>query len=396
MNDIDLLPSDIDEDLRTSVRALLTARAAAPEVARVYDENGFDAPAVDAGLFEELELAGLVIPEADGGDGAGLSAAGTVASEIGRAVAPSLFLSSAVAASRVVFRAAAAERRMGADGPAHRLMRRLATDGTTAALAMDVTARKWTGSLHVTANTAGPSAADDPLEPGATVELIGIVHGVADGHRADLLLVPARTVGGALVIAVADAADAHIGVFPSLDETRRLSEVKLAGIRGRVIAVGDGAQRALERALLDTLAVLACEQSGIVDAALDMGLEYVKERRQFGRTIGSYQAIKHRFAEAWIAANELRAASVAAVRTVDASDAGTVSRAEAAIAVRTASAYAKAHAARVVEEILQFHGGNGMTWEFPVHLLLKRAKLDEVMIGGAEAQRDELGRLVDL
>lgn len=202
--------------------------------------------------------------------------------------------------------------------------------------------------------------------------------------------------GGALVIAVADAADAHIGVFPSLDETRRLSEVKLAGIRGRVIAVGDGAQRALERALLDTLAVLACEQSGIVDAALDIGLEYVKERRQFGRTIGSYQAIKHRFAEAWIAANELRAASVAAVRTVDASDAGTVSRAEAAIAVRTASAYAKAHAARVVEEILQFHGGNGMTWEFPVHLLLKRAKLDEVMIGGAEAQRDELGRLVDL
>src|SRR5699024_6659946 len=227
MNDIDLLPSEIDEDLRTSVRALLTARAAAPEVARVYDENGFDAPAVDAGLFEELELAGLVIPEADGGDGAGLSAAGTVASEIGRAGGPSLLrssagaasrgalraaaagrrmgadrpghrpqpprlLSSAVAAPRVVCRAAAAERRMGADGPAHRLMRRLATDGTTAALAMDVTARKWTGSLHVTANTAGPSAADDPLEPGATVELIGLVHGGADGHRADLLAGPAR------------------------------------------------------------------------------------------------------------------------------------------------------------------------------------------------------------
>lgn len=396
MNDIDLLPTDIDEDLRTNVRALLAARASASDVSRVYDDPGFDVPAVDAGLFDELELAGLVIPEADGGDGAGLSAAGTVASEIGRTAAPSLFLSSAVVASRVVFRAAAAERRTGADGPAHKLLRRLATDGTTAALAIDVTARKWTGSLQVTANTAGPSAADDPLEPGATVELIGIVHGVADAHRAGLLVVPARTVGGALVIAVAEAADAQVAVFPSLDETRRLSEVKFAGIRGRVIAVGDGAQRALERALIDTLAVLACEQSGIVDSALDIGLQYVKERRQFGRTIGSYQAIKHRFADAWIAANQLRAAAVAAVRTIDASDAGTVSRSDAAIAVRTASAYAKAQTSRIVEEILQFHGGNGMTWEFPVHLLLKRAKLDEVMLGGAEAQRDALGRLVDL
>jgi alkylation response protein AidB-like acyl-CoA dehydrogenase len=64
--------------------------------------------------------------------------------------------------------------------------------------------------------------------------------------------------------------------------------------------------------------------------------------------------------------------------------------------VRTASAYAKAHTSRIVEEALQFHGGNGMTWEFPIHLLLKRAKLDEVMIGGADAQRDELGRLVRL
>lgn len=396
MTDIDLLPTDIDEDLRDNVRALLAERAPVQDVARVYDEPDFDVPAVDAGIFDELELAGLVIPEADGGDGAGLSAAGTVASELGRAAAPSQFLSSAVTASRVVFRAAAAERRTGADGPAHKLMRRLATDGTTAALAMDVTSRKWSGSLHVSANTAGPSAADDPLEPGRTVELIGIVHGVADAHRADLLVVPARTVGGALVIAVANASDAHIHTFASIDETRRLSEVKLAGIRARVIAVGDGAQRALERALLDTLAVLACEQSGIVDSAFDQGLAYVKERRQFGRTIGSYQAIKHRLAESWVVANQLRAAAVAAVRAVDAADAGTMSRTDAAIAVRTASAYAKAHTSRIVEEVLQFHGGNGMTWEFPIHLLLKRAKLDEVMIGGADAQRDALGRLIDL
>jgi alkylation response protein AidB-like acyl-CoA dehydrogenase len=203
-------------------------------------------------------------------------------------------------------------------------------------------------------------------------------------------------VGGALVIAVANASDAQIATFPSVDETRRLSEVKLAGIRGRVIAVGDGAQRALERALLDSLAVLACEQSGIVDAAFDLALDYVKERRQFGRTIGSFQAIKHRLAEAWIVGNQLRAAALSAVRSVDAADAGTLSRTDAAIAVRTASAYAKAHTSRIVEEVLQFHGGNGMTWEFPVHLLLKRAKLDEVAAGGADAQRDELGRLIDI
>ena len=396
MSDIDLLQSDIDEDLRSSVRALLADRAPAHEVARVYDDPHFDLQAVDDGVFDELELAGLVIPEADGGDGAGLSAAGTVAGELGRAAAPSLFLSSAVIASRVVFRAAAAERRTGADGPAHKLLRRLAAEETTAVLAIDLTASKWTGPLHVSANPAGPTVADDPLEPGRTVELIGIVHGVADAHRSDLLIVPARTVGGALVIAVANASDAQIATFPSLDETRRLSEVKLAGIRGRVIAVGDGAQRALERALLDSLAVLACEQSGIVDAAFDLALDYVKERRQFGRTIGSFQAIKHRLAEAWIVGNQLRAAALSAVRSVDAADAGTLSRTDAAIAVRTASAYAKAHTSRIVEEALQFHGGNGMTWEFPIHLLLKRAKLDEVMIGGADAQRDELGRLVRL
>src|SRR5699024_452064 len=111
MTDIDLLPTDIDGDLRENVRALLAERAPAQDVARVYDEPDFDVPALDAGVFEELELAGLVIPEADGGDGAGLSAAGTVASELGRVPAPSQFLGSAVTASRIVFRAAAAERR---------------------------------------------------------------------------------------------------------------------------------------------------------------------------------------------------------------------------------------------------------------------------------------------
>lgn len=396
MSDIDLLPADIDGDLADSIRALLRDRAPHQEVARVYDERDFDLPGVDAGVFGELELAGLVIPEADGGDGAGLSAAGTVAAELGRTSAPSVFLSSSVIASRVAFRAAAAERRFGADGPAHKLLRELATEGTTAALAIDATSEKWTGSLHVSANAAGPSVADDPLEPGRTAEVIGIIHGVADAHRVDRLIVPARTVAGALVIAVVDAADAQITPFPSIDETRRLSEVKLAGVPGRVIAVGDGAQRALERALLDTLAVLACEQSGIVDSAFESGLAYVKERRQFGRTIGSYQAIKHRLAQAWVTANELRAAAVAAVRSVDAADAGTMTRHDAAIAVRTASAYAKHHTSRIVEEVLQFHGGNGMTWEYPIHLLLKRAKFDEVMVGGAEAQRDALGRLIDL
>ena len=108
MTDIDLLPSDTDDDLRSSVRALLTDRAPAQEVARVYDELDFDLQAVDDGIFNELELAGLVIPEADGGDGAGLSAAGTVAAELGRGAVPSLFLASSVIASRVVFRAAAA------------------------------------------------------------------------------------------------------------------------------------------------------------------------------------------------------------------------------------------------------------------------------------------------
>ncbi|MGW4277365.1 acyl-CoA dehydrogenase family protein, partial [Streptomyces seoulensis] len=146
---------------------------------------------------------------------------------------------------------------------------------------------------------------------------------------------------------------------------------------------------AVRRALRAGAALLASEQFGLADWSLTETVRHLKERKQFNRPVGGFQALKHRLAQLWLEVVNLRAAAR------NAADA--LARGEGAdVAAAVAQAYAAPVAVHAAEEALQLHGGIGMTWEHPVHLYLKRAKADSLAYGTAGAHREALARLVDL
>jgi alkylation response protein AidB-like acyl-CoA dehydrogenase len=176
----------------------------------------------------------------------------------------------------------------------------------------------------------------------------------------------------------------------SLDLTRPLYDVTLTDVPARLLAAGDAAVAALDRALTVGAAILASEQLGIAQACLDLTVDYLKTRYQFGRLIGSYQALKHRAADLWASVTQARAVARYAAACVASDDPDTP------VAVALAQAYCSGVAVRAAEECVQLHGGIGFTWEHPAHLYLKRAKSTSLALGSAARHRSALGRLVDL
>jgi len=162
------------------------------------------------------------------------------------------------------------------------------------------------------------------------------------------------------------------------------------GRAGTLIAAGAAASQALEAALTAGAAVLAAEQVGLAQRCLDMTLAYVKERRQFARPVGSFQALKHRLADVWVAVSQARAASRYAAACLASDDP------DAKVAVAVAKAYCSEAAVHAAQECVQLHGGIGFTWEHPAHLYLKRAKADSVGFGTPDAHRAALADLVNL
>ncbi|MFZ4235781.1 acyl-CoA dehydrogenase family protein [Streptomyces murinus] len=352
----DLLYSEEEEALRAAVRDLLTDHCAAADVAARAES----AAPHDLGLWKSLAqsmgLAGLLIPESLGGQGAGHREAAVVLEELGRAVAPVPYLTSAVVATEALLGCGDEE-----------LLGSLATGRTIGVLAV---------GLHL-----GPGAAVPVVRvEGGT--LYGELTGIADAAVADVLLVPADD--GGLYAVAADAVTRTPQV--SLDLTRPLATVTLDGAPGR--RLGD-AEPAVRRALRAAAGLLASEQLGLADWALTETVRYLKERKQFNRPVGGFQALKHRLAQLWLEVVNLRAAARAAA---DALATGT----DTDITVAVAQAYAAPVAVRAAEEALQLHGGIGMTWEHPVHLCLKRAKADSLAHGTAGTHREALAELVDL
>jgi alkylation response protein AidB-like acyl-CoA dehydrogenase len=223
--------------------------------------------------------------------------------------------------------------------------------------------------------------------------LSGRVTSVADAEFADVLLVPAMTPTGPALFAVdinEDMSGLTRDAVVSLDLTRPLYDVTLTDVQARRLAVGDAAVAALNRALTVGAAVLASEQLGIAQACLDMTVEYLKTRYQFGRLIGSYQALKHRAADLWASVTQARAVARYAAACVASDDPDTP------VAVALAQAYCSGVAVRAAEECVQLHGGIGFTWEHPAHLYLKRAKSTSLALGTASRHRSALGHLVNL
>ena len=372
----DLLYSDVEEDLRSSVRSLLTDRSPwshvlkRAETSETYDLELWRALAADMGL------AGLLIPESLGGAGASAREAAVVLEELGHAVAPVPFLGSAVVATAALLS-------VGSQGG---LLAKMADGGVTAALAVSFAAGPGSG-FPASVRVAGPKPGDAGT---GVARLRGTVSGVADALPASVLLVPADGVPYGLYLVDLGAEGVAKAPVTSLDMTRQLCDLSFDDAPGTLIASGPGAERAVDAAMAAGAGILAAEQTGLAQRCLDMTIAYVKERKQFARPVGSFQALKHRLADLWVSVTQARAASRYAAACL------ATGSPDAKVAVALAKAYCSDVAVIAAQECVQMHGGIGFTWEHPAHLFLKRAKADSIGFGTADANRAALASLVNL
>jgi alkylation response protein AidB-like acyl-CoA dehydrogenase len=232
--------------------------------------------------------------------------------------------------------------------------------------------------------------APQPGDPAGRARLTGAVSGVADALPASVLLVPADGVPAGLYAVDAGAPGVTLTPVVSLDQTRQLADVALDNVPARPVASGPDAERAVAAALTAGAGLLAAEQLGLAERCLELTVSYLKERYQFARPVGSFQALKHRLADLWVAISQARAAARYAAACLATGDADTP------VAVALAKAACSEVATLAAQECVQLHGGIGFTWEHPAHLYLKRAKSSSVGFGTADWHRAALAGLAGL
>ncbi|WP_137991803.1 acyl-CoA dehydrogenase family protein [Streptomyces vilmorinianum] len=353
----DLLYSETEDDLRAAVRSLLADRADPQTLLGRIETPAPYVPGLWKALGGEIGAAGLLVPEKLGGQGASHREAAVVLEELGRAVTPAPYLTSAVIATETLL-ALDTE-----SGPVAELLAGLAAGRTVAVLAL-------------------PLSADPDAESPAT----GTVTGVADAVAADVFLVP-RADG----LYAVPAAEATVAPQTPLDLTRPLAAVTTDGTGGTRLADSAAAARtAIGRGLLAGAGLLASEQLGLAEWCLEETVRHTRSRYQFNRPVGSFQALKHRMAQLWLEVVNARAAARAAADALATGDP------EARLTVAVAQAYCSKVAVHAAEECVQLHGGIGMTWEHPAHLALKRAKSDQIALGSAGRHQDAIAALVGL
>ncbi|HWG61807.1 MAG TPA: acyl-CoA dehydrogenase family protein [Streptosporangiaceae bacterium] len=383
-----LLPGETQEDLRSAVHDLLADRCdwrsvlARMETAQSYDTDTWRVLAADVGC------AGLLVPEAHGGAGASYREMAVVAEEAGRFVAPVPYLGSAVVATAALLAS-------GGDDP---LVPRLASGDITAALAVPFAARPPVPDSGADVSLGSDSSlfgsvrvtAAPPGDPSASATLRGTVPGVVDALPAGILLVPTDGVPAGLYAVEAGAPGVTMAPVVSLDATRQLCDLTLDNVPARLVASGEAATLAVRSALTAGCAMLASEQLGMSQRCLEMTITYLKERYQFARPVGSFQALKHRLADLWVAITQARAAGAYATACLADADPDT------AVAVALAKAACGDVAVLAAQECVQLHGGIGFTWDHPAHLYLKRAKTTSIAFGTPDWHRWSLAGMVGL
>ncbi|WCD97622.1 acyl-CoA/acyl-ACP dehydrogenase [Streptomyces sp. HUAS 31] len=393
------------DEIRRTLRELLHSRCGPRELRTALDTPAGHDPGLWTALAEQLGLPGLALPEAYGGVGCSATELALACEETGRALAPSPLLATAVLAAPLIAA-------LGTDAQRTELLPRLASGRLTAALAVPGTA--LAAALTLTGGNGGDWAGGGRaggVQARRTEDgwrLYGQVDQVLDGHSAGLLLVAAHAGGFArsrtlLFLVPGDAAGVVRARQTALDATRPQGRVQLRDVDADLLGDEDGREvlPALASVGDTAAAVLACEAVGAADRALERTVEYVGQREQFGRAIGSFQSVKHRLADAYVAVQAARSAAyyaawaatpqrgagsvdmrlrrVAATSHDEPADAGRhiaappaerLALAQALEALRTAAA-----------EGIQLHGGIGFTWEHEAHLYFKRAAGDELLFG---------------
>jgi alkylation response protein AidB-like acyl-CoA dehydrogenase len=362
------------QQLRESVRRFLAERAPLPRVRELMETTD----AMDADVWRQagaqLGLQAIAIPEEYGGAGFSFAEQAIVLEELGGALYGGPYLASAVLAATALLTSED-------EGARRDLLPGIASGETIATLAFTEDDGSWDpSSIRLAA-----------AKNGQGWRLDGHKSFVLDGHGADLILAVASADIGLSLFAV-DGAAAGLSrrALPTLDQTRRLARLEFREVPARLIG-SPGTARAVLDHTLDVAAIaLAAEQLGGAQRALDMAVAYAKVRHQFGRPIGSFQAIKHRCADLLLEVESLRSAVGYAATAVAAGST------EVPALASLLKAYASEVYSHVAGENIQIHGGIGFTWEHDAHLYLKRAKSSELFLGDGSYHRERLATRIGL
>ncbi len=371
--------SEEQDQLRDAVRKFMEAKSPSGEVRRHmetvegYDEN------VWKQMAQELGLQSLHIPEAHGGQGFSFVELGIVLEEMGRALLCAPYFSTVGLAANAIMNA-------GSDAQQSELLPGIASGETIATLAFTEPDGKWDAS-GITMEATGS---------GDSVTLDGTKMFVIDGHTANVIVVAARQPGtggedGISFFTVAGDADGLTRTpLATMDQTRKQAQLEFAGVAAKPLGEPGAGWAALSKTLDQAAVCLSNEMVGGAQQCLDMSVEYAKVRVQFGRPIGSFQAIKHKCADMLLEVESAKSAAYyASWSAAEDND-------ELPVVASLAKAYCSDAYFHAAAETIQIHGGIGFTWEHDAHLYFKRAKSSEILLGDATYHRELLAQRIGI
>jgi alkylation response protein AidB-like acyl-CoA dehydrogenase len=372
--------SEEQEELRRAVRQFLESKSPETEVRRLMETTeGFD-PAVWKQMGQELMLQGLAIPEEYGGQGFTFIELGIVLEEMGRVLLCAPYFSSVVLAAGAILAA-------GTDAEKQALLPGIASGDTIAALAFTEPSGKWDAAgitMEATENVGGE------------FRLSGEKMFVIDGFTADLIVVVARTAGttgtdGISFFTVAgDAEGLTRTPLQTMDTTRKQAKLEFDNVIASPLGSTQAGFAAFSKVLDQAAVALSNEMMGGAQKCLEMSVEYAKVRVQFGRPIGSFQAIKHKCADMLLEVESGKSAAYYA------SWAAAEDNEELPVVAALSKAYCSEAYFHAAAENIQIHGGIGFTWEHPAHLYFKRAKSSEIYLGDPTYHRELLAQRIGI
>lgn len=357
-------------EIRNAIRDVVGGTAAARAVVDGDDHRRVDDALAEA-LGVEFGLAGLVVSEQDGGSGGEFADLAVVFEELGRSLAPVGLFSTIAYATPLL--------RLIDTSFAHDLLTRIAAGSTRVAV------------VHA------ESATFDEATPGAEMVVTAKALGVIDAVTADVLLAVVPSGNHVAVVAIdVTVQGVQVESMNAMDSTRNFARVELNAAVGEVLGMDDGTAAAVAEDV--AIALLAGDQVGGMAEVLERVTEYVKLREQFGRPIGSFQAIQHALVDLTLELESARAAYLAAIDTVDGyfADPGRVAQETLHLSAALAGAAASESYRTVSDEALHLNGGIGFTWEHDSHLFFRRAMTDDALFGSSERMLERVAEAAGL
>jgi alkylation response protein AidB-like acyl-CoA dehydrogenase len=366
--------SEEQEELRRTVRAFLEDKSSSAEVRRLMETTeGYD-PALWEQMGSQLGLQGLAIPEEYGGSGYSYVELIVVLEEMGRALLAAPYFSTVALAANAILHS-------GDDAAKKELLPGIASGETIATLAMTEDSGRWDAEgITATATKSGD---------GYTID--GHKMFVLDGHTANLIIVAAKTGDNVSLFTVAGDADGLTRTpLATMDQTRKQARLEFSGTPAKLLGTEGEGWPVLSRVLDLAAVALAAEQVGGAQKCLEMSVDYAKVRVQFGRPIGSFQAIKHKCADMLLEVESAKSAAYyAGWAAAELND-------ELPTVASLAKAYCSDAYFHAAAENIQIHGGIGFTWEHDAHLYFKRAKSSQLLLGDPTYHRELLAQRIGI